>query len=213
VNERAALQTGVLLAAVAAGSWVVLVTMDEDMPMGRGLWIGAWTVMMAAMMLPSASPLVLLYARRSTALDSGLLTAGYLAVWAVVGLAAYELDVRLPDPGDAAVGAVLVLAGVYQLTPLKSACLKRCRSPLDFLVTRWRGGSVGALRLGVEHGAYCVGCCWALMLVLVVAGAMGLVWVVAIALAVAAEKLLPAGQWLGRIGGLALVVAGIVVAL
>jgi predicted metal-binding membrane protein len=213
VNERVALQTGVLLAAVAAGSWVVLVTMDEDMPMGRGLWIGAWTVMMAAMMLPSASPLVLLYARRSTALDSGLLTAGYLAVWAVVGLAAYELDMRLPDPGDAAVGAVLVLAGVYQLTPLKSACLKRCRSPLDFLLTRWRGGSVGALRLGVEHGAYCVGCCWALMLVLVVAGAMGLVWVVAIALAVAAEKLLPAGQWLGRIGGLALVVAGIVVAL
>lgn len=213
MNERVALQTGVLLAAVAAGSWVVLVTMDEDMPMGRGLWIGAWTVMMAAMMLPSASPLVLLYARRSTALDSGLLTAGYVAVWAVVGLAAYELDMRLPDPGDAAVGAVLVLAGVYQLTPLKSACLKRCRSPLDFLVTRWRGGSVGALRLGVEHGAYCVGCCWALMLVLVVAGAMGLVWVVAIALAVAAEKLLPAGQWLGRIGGLALVVAGIVVAL
>jgi predicted metal-binding membrane protein len=213
MNERAALQSGVLLAAVAAGCWVVLVAMGDEMPMGRGLWIGAWTVMMAAMMLPSASPLVLLYAKRSAALDSGLLAAGYLAVWATVGLAAYELDMRLPDPRDAIVGGVLILAGVYQLTPLKSACLRRCRNPLDFLVTRWRRGTLGALRLGVEHGAFCLGCCWALMGVLIVAGSMSLGWVLAIALVVAAEKLLPAGQLLGRLGGIALVVTGIVVAL
>jgi predicted metal-binding membrane protein len=212
VNERAAARSGILLAAVAAGCWALLVTMGDEMPMGAGLWLGAWTAMMAAMMLPSAAPIVLLYGRRSSTVDSTLLMAGYVLAWAAVGLAAYEISMRVMDPGDGAVGAVLLLAGIYQLTPLKSACLKRCRSPLDFVVTHWRNGRLGALRLGAEHGAYCVGCCWALMVVLVVAGAMGLVWVIAIALAVAAEKLLPAGPWLGRIGGIALIGAGIVVA-
>ena len=206
-----AVGTGLLLAAAAA--WAVLLAMGDEMPMGFGLWIGAWTVMMAAMMLPSTSPLVLLYAKRATPAHSTLLTVGYLLVWATVGLIAYEVDMRLPDPGNRVVGAVLIVAGIYQLTPLKSACLKRCRNPVDFLVTRWRPGGAGALRLGVEHGAYCVGCCWALMGVLIVAGAMSLGWVVAIALVVAGEKLLPAGQLLGRLGGVGLLVAGIVVAL
>jgi predicted metal-binding membrane protein len=187
--------------------------MGDEMPMGFGLWIGAWTVMMAAMMLPSTSPLVLLYARQSTGMSSTLLTTGYVAVWAGVGLAAYGVDMRLPDPSNRIVGAVLIGAGLYQLTPLKAACLKRCRNPADFLVTHWRRGRVGALRLGVEHGAFCVGCCWALMGVLIVAGSMSLAWVVAIALVVAGEKLLPAGQLLGRLGGVGLLVAGIVVAL
>jgi predicted metal-binding membrane protein len=187
--------------------------MGDEMPMGFGLWIGAWTVMMAAMMLPSTSPLVLLYAKRSTAAHSALLMAGYLLVWAAIGLAAYEVAMRLPDPGNRAVGAVLVGAGLYQLTPLKTACLKRCRNPVDFLVTHWRPGRLGALRLGVEHGAYCVGCCWALMAVLVIAGAMSLAWVFAIALVVAGEKLLPQGLLLGRAGGVGLLIAGIVVAL
>jgi predicted metal-binding membrane protein len=202
---------GLLLASVAV--WAALLAMGDEMPMGFSLWIGAWTVMMAAMMLPSTSPLVLLYARQSTALHSGLLTTGYLAVWAAIGLAAYEVAMRLPDPGNRVVGAVLIGAGLYQLTPLKTACLKRCRNPVDFLVTHWHPGRVGALRLGVEHGAYCVGCCWALMGVLIVAGSMSLAWVVAIALVVAGEKLLPAGQLLGRLGGVGLLVAGIVVAL
>jgi predicted metal-binding membrane protein len=202
-----------LLAGIAGASWVLLFAMGDEMPMGAGLWLGAWTVMMAAMMLPSASPLVLLYSRRSDTLASTLLMAGYLLTWAFVGLAAYAVAMRLPDPGDGAVAAVLIAAGVYQFTPLKSACLRRCRSPVDFLITHWRAGRLGALRIGLEHGAYCVGCCWALMAVLVVAGAMGLVWVVAIAAAVAAEKLLPGGPWLGRVGGIALLVAGIVVAL
>jgi predicted metal-binding membrane protein len=202
---------GLLLAAAAA--WAVLLAMGDEMPMGFGLWIGAWTVMMAAMMLPSTSPLVLLYARQSTATSSALLTAGYVAVWAGVGLAAYGIDMRLPDPSNLVVGAVLVGAGLYQLTPLKTACLKRCRNPADFLVTHWRRGRVGALRLGVEHGAYCVGCCWALMGVLIVAGSMSLAWVLAIALVVAGEKLLPTGQLLGRLGGVGLLVAGIVVVL
>jgi predicted metal-binding membrane protein len=212
MTERAVLGSGALLAAAAAAAWIGLLALGDEMPMGAGLWLGAWTVMMAAMMLPSSAPLVLLYGRRSSPLDSGLLMGGYVLTWAAVGLVAYAIDMRLPDPGNAAVAAVLVTAGLYQLTPLKSACLRRCRNPLDFLVTRWRSGRLGALRLGIEHGAYCIGCCWALMLVLVVAGAMGLVWVIAIALVVAVEKLLPAGQWLGRAGGIALVAAGIVVA-
>jgi predicted metal-binding membrane protein len=212
VNERAALQSGALLAAVAAGCWGLLVAMGDEMPMSAGLWLAAWTAMMAAMMLPSTAPIVLLYGLRSSTLHSTLLMAGYVLVWAVVGLAAYGISMRIMDPGDGAVAAVLLVAGVYQLTPVKSACLKRCRTPLDFLVAHWRNGRLGAFRLGAEHGAYCVGCCWALMAVLVVAGAMGLVWVIAIALAVAAEKLLPAGPWLGRIGGIGLLVAGIVVA-
>jgi predicted metal-binding membrane protein len=202
---------GLLLASVAV--WAALLSMGDEMPMGFGLWIGAWTVMMAAMMLPSTSPLVLLYAKRSTAAHSALLTAGYLLVWAAIGLATYEVAMRLPDPSNRVVGAVLIGAGLYQLTPLKTACLKRCRNPVDFLVTHWHPGRVGALRLGVEHGAYCVGCCWALMGVLIVAGSMSLAWVVAIALVVAGEKLLPAGQLLGRLGGVGLLVAGIVVAL
>jgi predicted metal-binding membrane protein len=187
--------------------------MGDEMPMGAGLWLGAWTAMMAAMMLPSAAPLVLLYGRRANTTASILLMAGYLLVWAAVGLAAYAIDVRIMDPPDGVIAGVLIGAGVYQLTPLKSACLKRCRNPLDFLVTHWHGGRTGALRLGAEHGAYCVGCCWALMVVLVVAGAMGLAWVIAIAAAIAAEKLLPRGKWLGQLGGIALVAAGIVVAL
>jgi predicted metal-binding membrane protein len=204
-----AVGAGLLLVSVAA--WAALLAMGDELPMGFGLWIGAWTVMMAAMMLPSTSPLVLLYARQSTATSSVLLTTGYVAVWAAVGLAAYAVDMRLPDPSNRVVGAVLIAAGLYQLTPLKTACLTRCRNPADFLVTHWRRGRVGALRLGVEHGAYCVGCCWALMGVLIVAGSMGLAWVVAIALVVAAEKLLPSGQPLGRLGGVGLLVAGIVV--
>jgi len=198
---------------VSVAAYAALLAMGDAMPMGASLWIGAWTVMMAAMMIPSTSPLVLLYARQSTAASSALLTTGYIAVWAAVGLAAYTIDMRLPDPSHRVVGAVLIGAGLYQLTPLKTACLTRCRNPADFLVTHWRRGRVGALRLGVEHGAYCVGCCWALMGVLIVAGSMGLAWVVAIALVVAAEKLLPAGQLLGRLGGVGLLIAGIVVVL
>jgi predicted metal-binding membrane protein len=213
MSDRALLQSGVLLAAAAAAAWAGLLALEDEMPMGAGLWLGAWTVMMAAMMIPSASPLVLLYARASSLSRTGLLTSGYLLTWAGVGVAAYLLDMRLPAPSDAAVASVLVGAGIYQFTPLKHACLKHCRRPADFLMTRWRAGHVGAFRLGLEHGAFCIGCCWALMAVLVVAGAMGLIWVVAIALAIAAEKLLPAGPLLGRLGGVALIVAGIVVAL
>ena len=212
MNERAALQSGLILAAVAGGSWIFLLAMGDDMPMDAGLWIGAWTVMMAAMMLPSAAPLVLLYGGRTKAADSTLLMTGYLLVWAAAGLAAYAVDSRVMDPPDGVVAGVLIAAGIYQFTPLKNACLRRCRNPADFLVTHWHGGSAGGVRIGIEHGAYCVGCCWTLMAVLVLVGAMALAWVTVIALAVAAEKLLPQGEALARVVGVALVTGGIVVA-
>ncbi len=213
------------MAAIAATAWAVVVFSADPMTMDEmgfsaeraAAFVGAWLVMMAAMMLPSAAPLVLLYRRGSTPFRAALVTAGYLGVWAAVGLAAYAAHVVAMRIGDGTrgylVAGVLVAAGLYELTPLKSVCLSKCRTPLDFLMQRWRSGPLGAFRLGAEHGAYCLGCCWALMAVLVVAGAMGLVWVVAIALVVAAQKLLPMGERLARPLAAALVALGAAVAI
>ncbi|MGH3131632.1 MAG: DUF2182 domain-containing protein, partial [Gaiellaceae bacterium] len=180
------------------------VAAQDAMPMGAAAFVASWGLMMTAMMLPSAAPLVLVY-RRSRA---GLV-AGYLAVWLATAVPAYAAAMLVPD-SSRFLAAVLIAAGVYQLTPLKSACLRRCRSPLDFLMTRWRRGAV---RVGLEHGAYCVGCCWSLMAVLVVAGAMSLAWAAAIAALVLAEKVAPAGERVATVAGLALVAAGVVVAI
>jgi predicted metal-binding membrane protein len=108
-------------------------------------------------------------------------------------------------------GAILMVAGIYQLTPFKGACLTHCRSPLGFLMSRWRDGIVGALRLGIEHGTYCLGCCWALMCVLFVAGVMNLVWVAVLAIFVLAEKIAPPGPLLARVAGVAMITAGALV--
>jgi predicted metal-binding membrane protein len=208
---------GAGLVLVTAAAWIfVIATSGDDMDMvpSAGAYIGSWTLMMAAMMLPSVAPFALLYARgASTSAAPGLLALGYLGVWALVGIPAYALDRALGMDHPTATAAVLIAAGLYQLSPLKQACLSKCRSPVDFLVQHWRPGLGGAFRLGAHHGAYCLGCCIALMAVLVVAGGMGLAWVAAIALVVAAEKLLPHGPLLGKIGGVGLIAAGIVVAL
>jgi predicted metal-binding membrane protein len=209
---------GAALALVTAAAWVFVIATsgggDMEMTPSAGAYIGSWTMMMAAMMLPSVAPFALLYARgASTAAAPGLLALGYLGVWALVGIPAYALDRALGMDHPTATAAVLIAAGLYQLSPLKQACLSRCRSPVNFLVQHWRPGPGGAFRLGAHHGAYCLGCCIALMAVLVVAGGMGLAWVAAIALVVAAEKLLPHGPLLGKIGGVGLIAAGIVVAL
>lgn len=206
---------GLVLATIAA--WVVLIaTNDGDsmtMP-SAGAYLGTWTVMMAAMMLPSVAPFALLYARGVTnAVAPGFLAAGYLGVWALVGIPAYTLDRALGTAHPTATAAVLIAAGLYQLSPLNDACLRRCRTPADFLVQHWHPRLGGAFRLGAEHGMFCLGCCIALTAVLVVAGGMGLVWVAAIALIVAAEKLLPHGLLTARVGGIGLVIAGIAVAL
>ena len=196
-------------------------------PLAAITFVGAWLVMMTAMMLPSAAPMLLLARALATgstlrrAAYTAVFIGGYLLIWGGFGLVVYVVQqaaalvaMALPDVRDAwpyIVAAILAGAGVYQFSPLKQLCLGQCRSPLSFLMERWRPGLVGGLRLGVRHGAYCLGCCWALMAVLVAAGAMGLAWVTLIALVVFAEKLLPGdGRSRGLVGlslvGLAVVI-------
>ena len=207
VLVRPAYASLALLAAVTAAAWVALAADVGADAVAPGAFLLGWLVMMTAMMLPSVAPLVLLYARQARPEP---LVAGYLLVWGAIGLPVYALHraVDLMMVPSAAVAAVLVGAGVYQLTPLKAACLRRCRSPVSFLLQRF-GRS--PLRLGAEHGAYCVGCCGALMAVLVLAGAMGLVWAAAIALVVFAEKVLPGGERLAWVSAGALVAGGVAV--
>lgn len=143
---------------------------------------------------------------------------GYIAVWAGFSVAAvvlqYGLDkAKLLSPmmettSVALAGALLILAGLYQWTPLKQTCLRHCRSPLEFIMTQWRGGPRGAFAMGLRHGAFCLGCCWVLMLLLFVGGVMNFVWIAGIAAFVLVEKTAPAGHWLGRIIGVALVAWG-----
>jgi predicted metal-binding membrane protein len=198
--------TGVALAGVAIFGWAFLLRSGEA-GMGAPAFLGAWLVMMAAMMLPSAAPLVLIYRRGASATATSALTAGYLALWAAVGIAAYAVDSSLE--GSRVSALVLVGAGLYELTPLKARFLRECRDPAGFLMSRWRGGPAGAFRLGLEHGLFCLGCCWALMAVLVVSAAMGLAWAAVIALAVFAEKIFPGERtWRLAIAG-ALVGLGI----
>lgn len=191
------------------------------MSMGDALgpFLAGWTPMMAAMMLPSAAPMIRTF--RLVAADASspkvrmaLFVTGYLLVWAAVGIPAWGLGLLLMDlgaPVPQVMGLTLLLAGVYQLSPLKDVCLRACRTPMDFLVTHWYPGSLGAVRLGVEHGLYCVGCCWGLMAAFVLVGAMSLPWLVAVAALVFAEKVLPRGALVGRAVGLALVGAGLLV--
>lgn len=175
-----------------------------------------WATMMVAMMLPSAAPAILLYARvhrHSTEAPppTAAFLAGYLACWLGFALLAASLQLAIASPVTMAVesrvgaAALLVVAGLYQLSPLKNACLNRCRSPAEFITRHYRPGSLGAARLGLLHGAYCVGCCWLLMALLFVGGVMNLVWVAALTLLVAAEKLLPGGAWIARIAGIAFI--------
>jgi len=223
-------------AYLLSGAGMMQAMGDMLMPMSTGPWtlgwavlvLVMWAVMMAAMMLPSAAPIILLYAaiaRRSSergepASASAAFAFGYIAVWAAFSLAAtvlqYGLEkVALMSPmmqttSIALAGTVLIAAGLYQWTPLKQACLRHCRSPLDFIVTYWRPGARGAFVMGLRHGAYCVGCCWLLMLLLFVGGVMNFAWIAGVALFVLIEKLVPAGHWIGRGAGILLVVWGTV---
>ena len=181
-----------------------------------------WATMMVAMMLPSAAPTILLVAtvlrrRRehaSPAAPTSVFVSGYLLVWiGFSGAAAMSQwglhQASLLSPAMASTspvlgGILLLVAGVYQWLPLKSACLGHCRSPLGFLGRHWREGTAGALRMGATHGLYCLGCCWALMTLLFVAGVMNLFWVAAIAALVLVEKVAAVGPWLGRLAGLML---------
>ena len=186
-----------------------------------GPFLGTWTVMMAAMMLPSATPMILLHrlganGRVRTQLWSATFVAGYLVVWASVGIIVWGAAIAanaivMPEERALGVAAILLIAGVYQFTPLKSTCLRTCRTPADFLLTHWHRGLSGQVRVGVEHGLYCLGCCWALMALFVGAGAMSLVWAVGIALVVLVEKVRPEGIAFGRIAGALLIAAAVIV--
>ena len=185
-----------------------------------------WWIMMVAMMMPSASPMILLFAtvnrkQRETGhpfVATSIFALGYLAAWAGFSLVAvllqwgFERNALLSPilVGTNVIfgGVLLLVAGAYQLTPIKHACLRHCRSPLAFLSTHWRRGARGALRMGLEHGAYCVGCCWFLMGLLFFGGVMNLYWIVGLALFVLFEKIVPAGHWLGYATGVALLLWG-----
>jgi predicted metal-binding membrane protein len=198
--------------------------MRTEWDAGRfGLVAAMWWVMMIAMMLPSAAPLILLYARvhRHTgdAPPTAPFLAGYLTVWLAFALIAAALHALLEQQGlvsSMTMAAVapwlsagfLAAAGIYQLTALKDACLTSCRTPTEFLTRHYRPGAKGAWRMGLLHGAYCVGCCWLLMALLFVGGVMNLAWIAALTLLVAAEKLLPGGHWIARLSGVLFILWG-----
>jgi len=182
-----------------------------------------WAVMMAAMMLPSAAPMVLCFAdlnrRRSEATKTLFFVAAYLALWTAFSGAATALQWALQAMGwitpmivsrSAALSAALLLvAGVFQFSPLKQSCLRACRSPLGFLIGDWRDGVWGAWRMGMRHGLNCLGCCWALMALLFVGGAMNLLWIAALTVLVAMEKLASKGERLARALGAVMIGAGV----
>lgn len=195
-----------------------------------GWYLGVWITMMAAMMLPSALPMVLLFqqiaARRARAgsgvVPTSVFVASYLGVWTLYGVGAYglyrliselELDVLgWGRAGSYFAGAAIVLAGVYELTPLKTVCLRHCRSPMHYVLAGWRSGWLGAIRMGAEHGSFCVGCCWGLMLILFALGAMSLFWMALVATLIFLQKVLPLGERLPRLFAAGLVALGICVA-
>ncbi|MGN6850392.1 MAG: DUF2182 domain-containing protein [Sphingomicrobium sp.] len=189
-----------------------------------GALVLMWWLMMMAMMLPSAAPAILLYARVRQAWNDGpriaqtwVFLCGYVAVWLLFSLGA-ALAQRLSTGGSMALdnryaeAALLAAAGAYQLSPLKSACVGACRSPAQFISRHWRPGWDGAIRLGLMHGIYCLGCCWLLMALLFVGGVMNLLWVLGLTFIVAVEKLAPRGVLIGRVAGVVLVGCGLVIA-
>jgi predicted metal-binding membrane protein len=228
-----------LLLALAAVAWTVTGDRMNGMDAGPGtdpgalgFFVGTWVVMMAAMMFPSIAPMVVMHVRiqegrraRGQSAPVGatpLFVAGYVVTWSVAGLLGYGL-LRLGSAvtgdffswdhaGPALAGGVILLAAVYQLTPLKDVCLRHCTSPFAFLMGHWRPGRVGALRAGLLHGGWCLGCCWALMAALFALGVMSVAWMAFIAALIAAEKLLPWHAPVSRGIAAVLVVLGLAVA-
>ena len=200
------------------------------MPMSD--WSGAnwlavfvmWAVMMAAMMLPSIAPMVVCFANLNRKRGEGgrtlFFVAAYLALWTAFSAAATATQWTLQSAGwvspmivstsPALSGTLLIIAGVFQFTPLKTACLRTCRSPLGFLMSDWRDGLWGAWRMGLRHGLNCLGCCWALMALLFVGGVMNILWIAALAVLVAIEKVAPKGEAIAKALGAVMIGAGIV---
>jgi predicted metal-binding membrane protein len=240
---------GAALLAITLIAWLYLVHLSATMPgmemadiPGRAMprvhgWdivdivllFVMWAVMMVAMMVPAATPMVFTFAmvqRRRQEQDRATVPAavfllGYALMWtayaAVAALAQWRLheaevlSAAMTSTSTRLGGVLLLVAGVFQWTPVKQACLAKCRSPFSFVMTEWREGRAGAFVMGVRHGAYCVGCCWALMALLFVAGVMNLLWIAGLGIVVLAERVLPGGAAVSRIVGALLLVIGVVV--
>ena len=213
-----------VLVPLVCWAWIVVLSRDMYGPMtGASAWMmtgvwdaphlvllwAMWAVMMTGMMLPSAGPML------KVAPQPYHLALGYLSIWVAfsVGATALQwllmralvLTPMMEVSGTVAAAALLAIAGIYQWTPLKQACLATCQSPMAFITRRWRSGDIGAFRMGAEHGVYCVGCCWALMLLLFAGGVMNLAVIAALTIFVAFEKLAPLGRWGARVSGAALI--------
>lgn len=239
--NRARSAVVIAMVAFAAASWAYLLLVARQMgdmssvlsmpmtsawtPAQTGLMVMMWAVMMAAMMLPSAIPMVLAYDRmdgRSTdgrVGSTALFIVGYVLVWSTFAAGAAGLQWILHDlavvngmgvvASGGPAGLLLVGAGIFQFTPVKRRSLGACRTPLGFLVTSWREGKAGALKMGLHHGSLCLRCCWALMILLFVLGVMNLAWVAVLAVFVLSEKVLKRGETISAIGGVVLVVWGV----
>ena len=236
------------LITITALAWVCFLYLDQQIPSAMGQdammagtdmsmerpWAAIdvlivftmWVAMMVGMMVPSAVPVMLVFAGAQARRGGPRLPLpvlffgfGYLAVWVGFSVCATLAQWALHHAGllspvtamssSRVASAILIAVGVYQLTPLKRACLMRCQSPLGFLLARWRDGKLGALEMGMRHGAYCLGCCWALMGILFVVGVMNLVWVAGLTLFVLLEKLGPVGAVVARVAGVVMMIAGI----
>jgi predicted metal-binding membrane protein len=242
-RDRAIVVSGIAVMSVLAWAYMVYmawtmqrINMGLEMSMPHMHSWGAvdffltfvmWTVMMVAMMVPSASPMILIFAninrkrheQQDPFVPLGLFVLGYIVAWAwysaLATMAQWGLnEAALLSPKMASAspilgGALLLAAGVFQFTPLKYACLARCRSPMSFLMTEWREGNRGALIMGLRSGNFCVICCWALMSLMFVAGVMSLLWMAIIAAFVLVEKVAPGGRWIGRISGVLLIGWGV----
>ena len=196
-------------------------------PATFALTLAMWWIMMLGMMVPSAAPMIVTFAtmnrskraRGQNFVPTAVFASGYLIAWGGFSLGAtvtqWALDrlallsPMLSTTSPILDGSLFILAGLYQFTPLKQACLRNCRSPFAFVLNHWQDGWAGALWMGMEHGAWCLGCCWVLMAILFVVGVMNLLWVAGLAVFVFAEKLLPGGVWIGRAGGVAILGIGV----
>ncbi|WP_169542880.1 DUF2182 domain-containing protein [Sneathiella aquimaris] len=231
--------------AIAIGSWIYLGVMIADMsaipgmsammmnpamldPLQLfGLFL-MWAIMMAAMMLPTAAPMIIAYARMQMVdrnngagwMPVFMFSGGYVVAWAGFSLVAAVMQAGLTEfsamspmmmkvAAGPIAGTIVIITGIYQFTPLKQSCLRQCQSPISFLMTRWKNGSRGALRMGLSHGLFCVGCCWALMGLLFVTGIMNTGWIIAITAYVLIEKIVPSPQRLSKPIGAVLIAAGL----
>ena len=235
-RERNLILASLLLLTVAA--WAILIwqstSADEQMMgltmgMRAPIFVAIWVVMMVAMMFPTAAPMILMFARvhagkrqrGQSFVPTWVFVSAYMVVWTLFGLVAYAVAVGAEELAKQSMwlmehaarlgGGVLVLAGLYQLSPLKHACLTKCRTPLDFILGSWRDGYSGAFRMGLGHGAYCLGCCWLLFVILFPLGVMNVAAMAVITLLIFAEKSVPAGRRISQIAAVALIAYGALV--